>query len=292
LPEILKKIDCQIVKHNVFDIWYHSPFRSEKTASFHVSAVKNVWYDFGEAKGGNVIDFVCAYLKSYGEDDTLVDALRWLDNMMMSPPSTVLFFPREKSSKACVTLWLHKEVYDLEHPGLVDYLESRGIPLLLAKKYLKEALVRNAYTDRKFYAISFRNEGNGYELRNKFFKGCISPKSISFIRGTKVPAEEIHVFEGFMDFLSALSYQRGNRFEGDVIILNSLICLAQALPYIKNYTYKMLYSWLDNDEAGQKATKALKEFAAKEKNLTFKSMNETYAPHKDVNAWHMHKLEL
>ena len=39
------------------DYWFISPFRDEKTASFKVNRNLNRWYDFGEGKGGNLIDF-------------------------------------------------------------------------------------------------------------------------------------------------------------------------------------------------------------------------------------------
>lgn len=37
--------------------WYLSPFREETSASFKVDEAKNLWYDFGAAAGGNVLDF-------------------------------------------------------------------------------------------------------------------------------------------------------------------------------------------------------------------------------------------
>ena len=285
MSEIMEKIGHLPAKKKAADIWYLSPFRNEKTASFHVNTARNVWYDFGEAKGGDVISFVCTYLKGYGEDHTVVDALRWLKNMMPHPSSN-LFITTEEPVQACETLTLQK-LHDLKHRGLINYLDSRGIPLALAKKYLKEALIQNANTRRKFYALSLRNEENGYELRNKFFKGCIAPKSISFIRGTKSPASEIHVFEGVMDFLSVIAQQKGYHLDGDVVILNSVACLPKAIPYLKNYTYETVYSWLDNDIAGKKASQTLKSFVEKETNFSFMSMNNIYAPYKDVNAWHV-----
>ena len=36
--------------------WYLSPLHTEQTASFKVDLNKNVWYDFGLGKGGNIID--------------------------------------------------------------------------------------------------------------------------------------------------------------------------------------------------------------------------------------------
>src|SRR5436853_6196032 len=39
------------------DYWYILPFRNEKTASFKVNRSLNRWYDFGDGKGGNLVDF-------------------------------------------------------------------------------------------------------------------------------------------------------------------------------------------------------------------------------------------
>ena len=36
--------------------WYLSPLHAEHTASFKVDLNKNVWYDFGLSKGGNILD--------------------------------------------------------------------------------------------------------------------------------------------------------------------------------------------------------------------------------------------
>jgi hypothetical protein len=44
------------------EVWYRSPFRpGENTASFKIKISDNVWYDFGEGAGGNVLDFVMRY---------------------------------------------------------------------------------------------------------------------------------------------------------------------------------------------------------------------------------------
>ena len=41
------------------ELWYHSPIRDgDKTPSFKVDTVKNVWFDHGVAHGGNIIDLV------------------------------------------------------------------------------------------------------------------------------------------------------------------------------------------------------------------------------------------
>jgi len=80
--------------------------------------------------------------------------------------------------------------------------------------------------------------------------------------------------------------------EGDAIILNSVACMDKAFPFIEKYGYEKLYTWMDNDVAGDKATAAWKEFAATEEGLIHIPMNHVYKEHKDVNAWHMHTLGL
>lgn len=290
LSHILSKLGFEPVRITSTESWYLSPFRKEKTPSFHINHKKNIWYDFGEGRGGRVIGFVATWLERQGEDHTLVDALRWLDNMDVAQ-SLPLASPNEDLVNYSVTLEL-KALTSVRNGTFDLFLHSRGIPLSIAKKYMKEARIDNKHSGKSFHALALKNENGGYELRNKFFKGCIAPKGITFIRGTKILHDEVHVFEGVMDFFSALIYQKKHRFEGDVIILNSTACLQEAFPYIKNYTYKTVYSWLDNDAAGQAATMALQKLALEEKKFTIKPMNSLYSPHKDVNEWHMHKLEL
>lgn len=287
LPEILRKLGYLPLKQKGDELLYYSPFRTERTASFNVNAAKNVWYDFGDGQGGDILNFVCKYLQQQGEDHTLPDALRWLGNMSGQDIGKNLTAITHKQIEPSQTVVLQK-VSDIEHKGLVNYLLSRGIPVDLARGYLKEAIVLNTKTDKKFHVLCLPNENDGYELRNEVFKGCIIAKGISFVRGADAPAKEVHVFEGFMDFLSAVA-EKGKRFKGDSIILNSVTGLPQAFAYLKNYPYEIINSWLDNDQAGALATQTLKEFAAAG-SIRFQVKNKTYAPHKDVNAWHMEKL--
>src|SRR5690606_10074444 len=40
------------------EAWFLSPLRSETQASFSVSLIKNLWYDYGLGKGGNIVDLI------------------------------------------------------------------------------------------------------------------------------------------------------------------------------------------------------------------------------------------
>lgn len=289
LSEILTKLDCKPSNCKGYDVWYHSPFRIEKTPSFHIHLARNVWYDFGEAEGGDVIDFACHYLKTCGKSHTVSDGLRWLTYMEPHTIPAIEILPAEITTEKNLSI---NSVSPLQHRGLINYLQSRGIPLSLAKLYLKEAIVSNQISGSLFYALCWSNDDGGYELRNAFLKSCIGSKRITVLRGTKYPPSEVHVFEGMMDFLSALADGEIERFVGDAIILNSTVNLPQIIPYIKHYTYKLVHSWLDNDDTGWKTEKVLEEFVMEDVRIEFQRMNEIYMPHKDVNAWRKFKLGL
>jgi len=57
------------------------------------------------------------------------------------------------------------------------------------------------------------------------------------------------MFEGFIDYLSALTL--GIISGADAIILNSVVNVNKAVPYLKDY--KTINCYLDNDTAGRTA---------------------------------------
>jgi hypothetical protein len=286
LSLIFEKLNALPTKQTEKDAWYLSPWRDERTASLHVNLKTNQWYDHGDGIGGDTVNLVCQVLKAGREDCTVADALRWLRNMSYVP----MTFAIPQAIKEEQPHWTLVRVGELEDFALTRYLAARGISLSIAKELVCEAYVRNP-KNQKLYAIGFKNEEGGYELRNKYFKSCIAPKTITFIRGTNSKPGGIHLFEGFMDFLSVVTINKG-RFKDDSIILNSLSCIGPATSYIKGYGYRFVYTWMDNDKAGNKATSLLSEFFKTEADLQHRPMNKIYKAHKDVNAWHMHNHNL
>lgn len=288
IVEILSKLHIQPAKANNHKLLYLSPIREEKTPSFWVDTKTNRWHDFGDGRGGDLVDLVCAYLKFTKEEYTVSDALRWIKNMGLGPFEFAPIQAEHLEEEGAGLILKAKK--PIQHLGLIQYLEKRGIPLKLAHQHLKEVRVRNPRTGKSFFALGIQNEEGGHELRNPFFKGSLGPKAISFIRGREPKPKTIHIFEGVFDYLSAVAQTKHNGFKGDAIVLNSLSCLKQIAPYIQNYGYRVAYSWLDNDKAGECATTSLSEFCQTQDDLTHRPMNRIYAPHKDVNAWHMHQL--
>lgn len=273
---------------------YFSPIRKkEKTPSFHVNTKTNEWYDHGMGIGGDCVAFVCKWLEFTGEDHTVSDALRWISNMSGQGNIIIpIHFPDETEQPEEDKQLVIKQVQPISEDALIDYLLSRGIPEKTGRKYLQEVITYHKKLKKHFFALGFKNETGSYELRNKFWKGCVGNKDITLIRGSQPKPEGIHIFEGFMDFLSIIVRNEGKPLRDDAIILNSLSCLKQALELIKGYGYRIAYTWLDNDEAGQKATQILDEFFKTEKGLVHMPQGHLYQSCKDVNAWHMKKFGL
>ena len=78
----------------------------------------------------------------------------------------------------------------------------------------------------------------GYEIRNRYFKGCIAPKDITHIRHEGRRNDTCFVFEGFMDYLSFLTIRTKKCPQmpcldwQDYIILNSVSNLHKAIETI------------------------------------------------------------
>ena len=135
----------------------------------------------------------------------------------------------------------------LRHPALVGYLSSRGIVPSVAAAFCRE--VRYEVNGRAFFAVGFRNDAGGWELRSERFKGGSSPKHITTLDNR---SDTVIAFEGFMDFLAYLSLKHPERLRIDAAVLNSVVNLPKAVPFISRHP--VIRTFFDNDEAGRKAT--------------------------------------
>ena len=177
----------------------------------------------------------------------------------------------------------HLEVGELTHPALLRYLQERGINTDLARLDCKE--LHFIHNGKPYFAIGFPNEAGGYEVRNRFFKGCIAPKDISHIRQQGGPREKCLVFEGMMDYLSFLTLRMKNcptmpDFDGqDYVILNSVANVSKAIDVL--HGYERIHCLLDNDEAGRNAYLELaREFSGR-----IRDFSDNYRGHKDLNDY-------
>jgi hypothetical protein len=220
-------------------LWYKSPLRQEHTPSFKVDTSLNCWYDFGLGKGGNIIDLAVEIYKS-----TDLHYLKRCiaDSCPVPSAQTVAFsFPQRHSAPGMESF----EVVPLEHRALVGYLQQRGIPAHIATANCQEA--HYSVNGKSYFAVAFKNVSGGWELRNQYFKGCRGRKDISYLPWSRDgPSTECTVFEGFIDYLSALTL--GIIIGCDVVILNSVVNVNKAIPYLNDYS--VINCYLDNDNAG------------------------------------------
>ena len=55
IEDYLHSLGHTPVRRQGVNLWYRSPLRQEKEASFKVNTGINCWYDFGLGKGGNLL---------------------------------------------------------------------------------------------------------------------------------------------------------------------------------------------------------------------------------------------
>mgnify|MGYP002462491643 CR=1 FL=1 len=177
----------------------------------------------------------------------------------------------------------HLEVGELTHPALLRYLQERGININLARLECKE--LHFIHNGKPYFAIGFPNVAGGYEVRNRFFKGCIAPKDISYIRQQGEQQEKCLVFEGMMDYLSFLTLRMKNcptmpNLDGqDYVVLNSVANVSKAMDVL--HGYERIHCLLDNDEAGRNAYLELaREFSGR-----IRDFSDNYNGHKDLNDY-------
>ena len=173
IEEYLHSLGYNPVRRQGNSLWYKSPFRDEQEPSFKVNTERNLWYDFGAGKGGNII----ALARELYASDSLPYLLKRIAEQTPSVRPVSFSFGGQPLSKPS---FRQLEVVPLSSPALLSYLRQRGINTELAKRECRE--VRYLTDGKPYFAVGFPNRSGGYEIRNKLFKGCIAPKDITHIQ--------------------------------------------------------------------------------------------------------------
>ncbi len=231
--------------------------------------------DFGMGKGGNII----ALAAELTHPNMCLICLKRIAERHHISAHASFSFRRQHPNRAYQRL----RVGELSSPALIAYLQERGINIGLAKRECRELQFMNA--DKPYFAIGFPNMAGGYEVRNRYFKGCVAPKDITHIRQQDGQRCMCYLFEGFMDYLSFLTIRVRNNPQHprldtqDYVILNSVSNLAKAESLLETYT--QIGCFLDNDTAGRSTCKKLKEKFGER--MLDKSMY--YREYKDLNDY-------
>jgi hypothetical protein len=251
LIEFLAQIGSHPVRNYAHYALFHAPYRKDEHPSFNVYKAKNRWYDLALCEGGDIIDL--GY-RIYNTTD-IIEVVKRIS--VFDPHIAEMQYT--KSSQQSADHYSAKDftLTALTNPKLLSYLTDRGIDLQYAQRYCVE--VHYSIGVKHYYAVGFMNISDGFEVRNNFFKGCFGSKDITHIQ--LHPDNKVcYVFEGFIDFLSFLTLNKRNEQEhinetSDFLILNSVSNIHKAIPYVM--PYKKVECYLDNDDAGRKATATL-----------------------------------
>ena len=271
LVDYLATLGHQPTKVNPPHYWYLSPLREERTPSFKVNRHLNKWYDFADGKGGNLVDFGILYHQC-----SISELLQRL-----SGPEITLEKHPAKTQQSPDTIQKPIEILSthlISSYPLTRYLHLRRINENIANKYCQE--VRYKRAGNIYYAIGFKNDRGGYELRNEKFKGGSAPKEVTTLGNG---AKELAVFEGFFDFLSFQTMNR-NQVGPDrnFLILNSAGFFEKSLPFMQEH--RRVHLFLDTDKTGEKYTQ---QALALDKDK-FSDERGLYRQYKDLNDWLMH----
>ena len=277
IVEYLEKKGIRPVRRTPAYAMYRSPLREETHPSFKVDTEKNLWIDYGEGRGGSIID-LCMRM----EGCTLSEAIRRL-GQNASDNGTYSFlndFVPNNSQPVMAVNGARRliEISDTLPPHLQEYLTKvRCINLEKAMPFLK--CISYEVRGRRYQAIGFANLSGGYELRDdKTFKGTIAPKDITPIFTDR--AEPVCIFEGFMDFLSFLSMKE--EITNHCLVMNSVSNVARTIRYLNDRHLTNIHAFLDNDEAGRMA---VQDFI--KAGFHVEDMNIHYKDFKDLNEYHV-----
>lgn len=263
--EVLQKLGLQPIIKKGRSLFYISPFRpNEKTESFHVTKSNpyDLFYDHGDGTGGKIVDFFIKYLQTNPKG-----VLDYFNGNSFS-------FQQQKNLSEDVPIKKEYEILELKEIQsipLIQYLESRKLPLEQTRKYCKEIHYR--MNRRIYFAIAFPTE-SGFEIRNRYVKMCLNGKGVSWILNNK---DSVKIFESWSDFISYLLLFPKQELMSDFLILNSVSLLRKRINSLEEY--QKIETYLDTDSAGKSATKFLSEHFG---SSVFDS-SKFYHGYKDVN---------
>lgn len=300
LISILNYLQIPCARMNSREAWLKNPFNggNEKTASTKVDIHRNIWYSHSDGLGGNNIDFLMKFL----DTDNLSTVLDWADerkNILSFHQQTVLDkvpIEQQENERAYTIL----SVKPLGNKALTDYLtDVRKIDIEIARAYCQEIYYRTA-KGQGFFAVCFKNDAGGYELRNSYDKRSLLTKGITTIdNGNK----DVVLFEGFTDLLSFMTLKKnaGKQYlNTNFCILNTTANLYKAYPFLERHNG--ITSYLDTDSSGLKSYHSLRTHFEKTHVVKngMEELQRRYSEIKDVNDYliftsskeHTHNIQM
>ena len=125
LADFLARLGHEPVRRSGNELWYRAPYRNECTPSFRVNVAKQLWYDFGLGKGGDIFT-LAGELAQSGDFMEQVKFIADAANMTVDRLKMPTYQPEPTEP-----VFERLEAVPLLRSPLTDYLAERGIPCLL-----------------------------------------------------------------------------------------------------------------------------------------------------------------
>lgn len=261
-------------------VFFVNPFRKDKKPSFIIFKSRSGAYlakDFGQNE--RAMDSITFIQKL--KNMNFQQSVGWLLSFDGATSNNHSFSFTKNNTQLSEGIELRK-IQPLQNKALINYLKSRNIdinfvskcPLLFEFYYRLKGKPRK--NGRDFFALAFKNIAGGYDLRSSTFKGKYGTNSYSYIPHSK--SDNIAVFEGFTDYLSALTFYKVDHSKTHILILNSTENKQKPLSMLQKFDKVFLY--LDNDDAGKKAV----DFFKKNLEKVF-DQSHIYKYHNDFNQF-------
>ena len=282
---------------------YYSPFRDEATPSMRVTVNRAdgtwMWADYGGVPsggkfvdGGGCLDLVCRLgnLSGYGEAMAVLEEIAAGTGREVIRRESEAF--RRQAPKASGIV-IDAVSPEFTRRSLVRYATKvRGIPMSLLSRYCRQVTYHTkADASRTYTVIGFPNNAGGWALR-----GSGDGRKINSVWGlstigsdgtlrkdASASSDKCLLFEGFMDFLSFLSWRGTDSPGADVCVMHS----ASNAVHVRDYVlaHDKVRTFFDNDEAGTRATEMVRAWCG-EAGKDFKDGRTAYSEYNDVNdAW-------
>ena len=259
ISTLLASMGMMPVRTDSRGMYYRSPWSAsgDRHPSLQVSPDGHAFHDWSCGRHGSIIDMamLLAGTTSVSDALTLIDRAV---HIVIPPQTTRISSDAAAHKKKKEPGLVITGVYPLRSRTLLGYLWGRGIHREIAAEYCSEVYYyMKDRPDRRFYAVGWRNDSGGYELRNAIIKLAAAPKDITTVND--LSSCPFYVFEGFVDYLSAIQLGIVNPERSNAIVMNSTAMIRRAIDALAVSGPAEIICLLDSDDAGHMATELILE---------------------------------
>jgi hypothetical protein len=210
-----------------------------KKRSLCVNDTLGVWYDKGTGKGGNVIDFGLALWPGMDTQKVCGKLSEVMQQVAPAASANVKQSGKRRRKTLKLPYFQIDKICELgQTPAIQQFLERRGIweeaqGILREVHYHK---VDNHQDPVSYAAAGHCNESGGWQVRNKYFKGCLGTKGLTMLLRDN---RRLVIFKDIFDYLSWKHDHPGST--DTALMVNKYTLLPAAIKVAMRYPTLTVY---------------------------------------------------